>query len=129
MIKIICQRMVYVLYTYYLSSDILCRIMVKERVFYYYLCCQFGGGMEIDMKYEYEIKKALADVMEMNPAEIKIDENTMLIGGLEINSLGISSMDFVEFLVRIEEIFGIVFDFKVRINTIGELISYIDSNV
>lgn len=81
------------------------------------------------MKYEYEIKKALADVMEMNPAEIKIDENTMLIGGLEINSLGISSMDFVEFLVRIEEIFGIVFDFKVRINTIGELISYIDSNV
>ena len=65
----------------------------------------------------------------MNPAEIKIDEKTMLIGGLEINSLGISSMDFVEFLVRIEEIFGIVFDFKVRINTIGELISYIDSNV
>lgn len=74
------------------------------------------------MKYEMELKNILKDVMEEDLDNIKLDEDTQLIGG----SLGISSMDYVELLVSVENEFDITFDFQKKIENVKDLIDYID---
>ena len=78
------------------------------------------------IKVEEEIKRALAQVTEREIDEIEIDENTELISGSDDNYLSMSSIDYVEFLVTMEDMLDIVFDFSARIETVGDLISYID---
>ena len=74
------------------------------------------------MKYEMELKNILKDVMEEDLDNINLDEDTQLIGG----SLGISSMDYVELLVSVENEFDITFDFQTKIESVRDLIDYID---
>ena len=74
------------------------------------------------MKYENEIKQVLANVTEQSLDMFEIDEETALIGG----DLGISSMDYVELLVSMEDEFDVVFDFSTQIETIGDLIDFLD---
>ena len=79
------------------------------------------------IKYKEQFINILADVLEIDVDDIPpIDEYTCLIGNIGNGILTLSSIDYVEFLVKVEQEFDIVYNFETRINTIGDLISYID---
>lgn len=79
------------------------------------------------MKALEEIKVILAKVLECDEAEIDIDTNTKLFAEDSENNLGLSSIDYVEFMVEIEERFNIVYDFDTKISSVGELLEYIET--
>ncbi len=72
-----------------------------------------------------EVAEILSNVLEMDKDNINISEDTKLVGGISEEDIGLSSIDYVEFLVGIEEHFNVAFDFDMRINTISELIDFI----
>lgn len=78
------------------------------------------------MKYKEELTELLAEILEENGEEIEITEETSLIGNVGTEYIGLSSIDYVEFLAAVEDEFGIVYEFDTRINTVGELVNYID---
>lgn len=88
---------------------------------YSYVC----GHMNDEMKI-LVFRKILADVLEIAEDEISLDVDTRLVGGLVANGIELSSIDYVEFMVKIEEEFNIVYEFDTQINTVSDLISYIN---
>jgi len=52
---------------------------------------------------------------------------TILIEGVGENGVDLSSIDYVDFLTRVEDDFDIAFDFETMIYTIGDIYHYIHS--
>ncbi|MFR3251940.1 MAG: acyl carrier protein [Eisenbergiella sp.] len=73
-----------------------------------------------------ELKEILSEILEVEKNEISdlVTEECTLVGGID-NDLGISSIDYIELLVSVEEKFNVVFDFELRLATIGDMIDVI----
>lgn len=69
-----------------------------------------------------EIKKIL---VESQKQELNVDEDTQLgmVGGP--NSIVLSSLEYVEFIVAIEETFAIIVDFDIDLFVVRDIINYI----
>ncbi len=76
-----------------------------------------------------EIKEIIAEVLEEDISEVIIDGNTKLIGGMGENEIGLTSIDYVQFLVALEEKFNVIFDFGINIDTVSELMEYLNKNM
>lgn len=74
----------------------------------------------------FKIQNIIMEVTEND--NLLIDANTILNGSIGENRLNISSIDFVEIIVKVEEQFNIVIDFDVPINTVQDLVDIIVSN-
>lgn len=72
-----------------------------------------------------KIEDALHKVLEVESLDVDIRDDINLVGGISFGNLGLSSIDYVEFIILMEDEFNIVFDFDVRINSISEMVDYI----
>lgn len=72
-----------------------------------------------------KIKGLLLSVLNIDDLGFELAMDTKLISGLGTNNLALSSIDYVDFLVCIENEYNIVFDFNVRIYTVRDIYDYI----
>lgn len=75
----------------------------------------------------HKIQNILANLLEDDSIKTSITEDTKLINGVGEHDLGLSSIDYVEFIVEVEKEFDIVFEFEFEINTVADLLSYIEN--
>lgn len=75
---------------------------------------------EITSRTQNLLKSKLGD------EALEVNESTKFIGNCK-DSLAMSSLDYVEFMVSVEEEFNIVFDFNSRINSINQVVDYVCS--
>lgn len=64
----------------------------------------------------------------MDDDTIHLKETTIISGGIGDDILPISSIDFVQVVVEAEEEFGIIIDFDIPIETVGDFINIILSS-
>lgn len=74
-----------------------------------------------------DMSKMIANVLCMNSIDMNITFDTKLVNGIGDNDIELSSIDYVEFLVNIENKYNIEFDFNVKIYTIGDVYNYLIS--
>ena len=80
-----------------------------------------------DNMYIKKISKLISEVLE-DENNIEVNMETHLIGVVNENDLGLSSIDYVELIVKVEQEFDVIYDFDVQLNTVGDLINYNKSN-
>lgn len=51
--------------------------------------------------------------------------DTSLVSGVGMNTLNLSSIDYVDFLVCVETAYNIIYDFDIALYTIGDIYNYI----
>ena len=68
----------------------------------------------------------LAKVLCVEKLDVPVTLKTRLINGVGDNDIELSSIDYVQFLVRVEEEYGIICDFETQIYTIGDVYNYIN---
>lgn len=71
------------------------------------------------------MKSILMKVLMMEDLGIPVTRKTDLISGVGVNDLALSSIDYVAFMVEVEIEYNIIYDFDVRIHTIGDVYDYI----
>ena len=71
------------------------------------------------------VEDILKEVLEVSQLWTELTMDTLLIYGVDQNSLDLSSIDFVELIVKIENIYNITFEFDVTINSLQDLYDYI----
>lgn len=71
--------------------------------------------------------KPILSVIVENDLTIDIDSSSHLIGKYEENDIGLSSIEYVELIVMVEEKFNIIFDFETQLVTVGDLFNYINN--
>lgn len=69
----------------------------------------------------------LSKVLCMEELGFDITMNTKLVNGVGQNDFDLSSIDYADFIILMEEEFDFEFDFFVQIHTVGEMYSYIFS--
>lgn len=67
----------------------------------------------------------LAEILYMETMDIPITLETKLVNGVGTDGMDLSSIDYVDFLARVEYEYNIVYDFNVTIHTIGDIYGYI----
>ncbi len=72
-----------------------------------------------------DIESILKKIFEVDNLWMPITLNTHLGYGVGTDSLDLSSIDFVELIVRVEELYDITFEFDIEINTIQDLYDYL----
>lgn len=72
-----------------------------------------------------KIEKILIEVLELEGEELKITKEMQFRSDIAEKGLGMSSIDYVEFMVKIESEFNIVYEFDKIIETVGDLVIYI----
>lgn len=84
------------------------------------------------MSKEFELESFLKKISELLATTLCVDELNMeidlatdLVNGVGNNSLPLSSIDYVEFLVMVETEYDVVYDFETTVYTIGDLYNYI----
>lgn len=75
-----------------------------------------------------KLEEILIDVLDIDEKEFvdSLEEETQLIGGVGSKDIGVSSIDYVEFIIEVEKEFKVVLDIEKMINTIGDLIDEIE---
>lgn len=77
----------------------------------------------------HEIKNIIKEVSNRESLGItedfEITRDTVLIGHVGESQLKISSIDYIEIIVKIEEQFDIEFDFEVKLMTVGDWIDFV----
>lgn len=68
----------------------------------------------------------LAKTLCIKNMNIPITLETKLVNGVGTNDIDLNSIDYVDFLVCIENEFDIIFDFEAKILTIGDIYQYIN---
>ncbi len=71
-----------------------------------------------------ELEKIFKKVTENN--ELSISEKTLIGGSIGNDILQISSIDFVQAIVEIEERFNIVIDFDLPLSSVEDIITLIE---
>ena len=74
------------------------------------------------------IETILKKIFEVDSLWMPLSLETSLGYGVGTESLDLSSIDFVELIVQIEELYDITFEFDVEISTIQDLYEVIRSN-
>lgn len=74
-----------------------------------------------------KMREILSKVLCEECLEIPISLDTYLINGVGMNGLDLSSIDYVDFLVSVENEYDIIYDFSARIYTVGDIYNYISS--
>lgn len=78
-----------------------------------------------------EIRKILMQILEVKECDYDkyiVNEETYLVNKTGENEINLSSIDYVRFLVEIEEKYDIFYDFNEEIVTIGDVLKYIKKN-
>lgn len=75
-----------------------------------------------------EITKKIISCLKVEYKTVSIDEETALEYSGE-NSLDMSSMDIIDFIIQIEEEFCMIVDISTRFETIGDVVNYIHSKL
>lgn len=80
------------------------------------------------MKRE-EIKREVEQIFRgvTGNEELVISEKTVIGGSIGDDILQISSIDFVQAVIEIEDYFNIIIDFDLPLNSVGDLIAIIDA--
>lgn len=73
------------------------------------------------------VTQLLLETLQIEKTNIPITLNTDLVSGIGMDSLALSSIDYVDFIIKIEEEFDITFDFNTVIYSVGDLYNYIKS--
>jgi len=81
--------------------------------------------LSIDFFLE-KVNEILSSVLETN-ALPTVTITTDLVSGIGANSISLSSIEYVEFILMIEKEFGVVYSFEKELNTVRELYDYIIS--
>lgn len=71
------------------------------------------------------VEDILKEVLGVSELWIELTMDTLLIYGVGQESLDLSSIDFVELIVKIENLYNITFEFDVTINSLQDLYDYI----
>ena len=82
---------------------------------------------EINNKEEFLtiIEELLTRTLEIPKLDTKVTMNTKLVDSVGDNSIGLSSIDYVDFLVMVETKFDVVYDFDVTFYTVSDIYNYI----
>lgn len=81
--------------------------------------------MPTEEEFLKKTKELLARAISVDELNIPIDLETDLVNGVGENSLPLSSIDYVDFLVMVETEYDIVYDFDTTIYTLGDLYRYV----
>lgn len=71
------------------------------------------------------VESILQSVLEVDKIAVPITMETELVGNVGKDSLSLSSIDYVDFLVCIENEYDIVYDFDTRIYTLRDMYDYV----
>lgn len=71
------------------------------------------------------VTQLLLETLQIEKTNIPITLKTDLVSGIGMDSLSLSSIDYVDFIIKIEEEFDITFDFNTVIYSVGDLYNYI----
>ena len=71
------------------------------------------------------VKDILKEVFGVSELWTELTMDTLVIYGVGQESLDLSSIDFVELIVKIENLYNITFEFDVTINSLQDLYDYI----
>lgn len=71
------------------------------------------------------VEDILKEVLGVSELWIELTMDTLLTYGVGQESLDLSSIDFVELIVKIENLYNITFEFDVTINSLQDLYDYI----
>ena len=71
------------------------------------------------------VETILKEIFEVDNLWVPLSLETTLGYGVGTESLDLSSIDFVELIVQIEELYDITYEFDVEISTIRDLYNYI----
>lgn len=71
------------------------------------------------------VEDILKEVLGVSKLWIELTMDTLLTYGVGQESLDLSSIDFVELIVKIENLYNITFEFDVTINSLQDLYDYI----
>lgn len=71
------------------------------------------------------IESLLQDVLAIDTLNIPITLETQLVNGVGENRIDLSSIDYVFFLVAVEDFYNITFDFDAKVFTVNDVYSYI----
>lgn len=92
----------------------------------------FGEGSvysvdkQVDKKtFLKEIETILKKVLEIDELNFPLTFDTSLVSGVGMNTLNLSSIDYVDFLVCVETAYNIIYDFDIALYTIGDIYNYI----
>lgn len=84
------------------------------------------------MKQNLDVNQFLAKTSEIlaktlcvEKIEVPITLDTRIINGVGANDLELSSIDYVDFLMQIEEEYDIVYGFETIIYTVGDIYNYV----
>lgn len=69
----------------------------------------------------------LAKILCVDKFDVPVTLKTRLVNGVGENDLELASIDYVQFLVRVEEEYGIICDFETQIYTIEDVYNYINN--
>ena len=71
------------------------------------------------------VEDILKEVLGVSELWTELTMDTLLIYGVGQEGLDLSSIDFVELIVKIENLYNITFEFDVTINSLQDLYDYI----
>ena len=69
----------------------------------------------------------LAKILCTDKLDVPVTLETRLVNGVGVNDIELASIDYVDFLVCVEEKYNIVYDFETQIHTIGDVYNYIEN--
>lgn len=71
------------------------------------------------------IENILKEVLGLTELWNKLTMDTLLVYGVGQDSLDLSSIDFVQLIVKVEDQYNITFEFDVTINSLQDLYNYV----
>ena len=74
-----------------------------------------------------KVKNILSDILEVDFADVPLTMDTSIVDMFAEDSLSLSSIDYVRFLINIEDQFNVVFRFEDRMVTLGDIYRYINN--
>lgn len=73
------------------------------------------------------IETLLLQTLEVVCLTSPLGFDTRLVSGVGVQSLGLSSIDYVDFLVSVEDYYDVIFDFDTMLYTIDDIYNYVYS--
>ena len=71
------------------------------------------------------MESILKNTLGEDTLSVQIDMNTNLVNGIGTNCLNLSSIDYVYFIVDVENLYDMAFDFDAQVFTLNDVYEYI----
>ncbi len=71
------------------------------------------------------VKNILLDILSVDDIGMDISMDTELVSSLGENSIPLSSIDYVDFLVCVENAYDVIFEYEARFYTLQDVYDYI----